>query len=177
MYNIILDLSFDMNILRKKTQHMMDIPKLRWSPIWIRLENQYIIFPIYRLIGVEVDIDGVKSVAGFEVIEIVDDIDPYLDFLCVDWAFYNQVIINSKRMQMISESSDVQVISSLGPSEGDRYVDHVQEKLDAEKLDNIYNITTQRDDYVNPTVDGILSWGNIGSCALDSKEGLENWQN
>jgi hypothetical protein len=32
------------------------------------------------------------------------------------------------------------------------------------------------DDYVNPTVDGALSWRSIRSCELDSKEGMEHWQ-
>jgi hypothetical protein len=32
------------------------------------------------------------------------------------------------------------------------------------------------DDYVNPNVDGALSWRSISSCASDSEEGLEHWQ-
>jgi hypothetical protein len=34
----------------------------------------------------------------------------------------------------------------------------------------------QMDDYVNPTIDGALSWRSIISCASDSEEGLEHWQ-
>jgi hypothetical protein len=32
------------------------------------------------------------------------------------------------------------------------------------------------DDYVNPTVEGVLSWRSINSCALDSEDSLENWK-
>jgi hypothetical protein len=32
------------------------------------------------------------------------------------------------------------------------------------------------EDYVNPTVDWILSWKSITSCAKDSDTGLDNWQ-
>jgi hypothetical protein len=32
------------------------------------------------------------------------------------------------------------------------------------------------DDYVNPTVDGALSWRSISSCASYSEEGMEHWK-
>lgn len=78
MDNIILDLGSDVNILPKKSLEMMGNPKLTWSPIQSRLENQLKKFPIGRLSNMEVDIDGVRSFADFEVIKIVDDADPYL---------------------------------------------------------------------------------------------------
>jgi hypothetical protein len=37
-------------------------------------------------------------------------------------------------------------------------------------------MTVRMDDYVNPTIEGVLSWRSISSCASDSKEALENWQ-
>lgn len=51
----------------------MGIPNLVWSPIQLRLANQYIIYPIGRLKEVELNIEGVKTKADFEVIEIKDD--------------------------------------------------------------------------------------------------------
>jgi len=45
-----------------------------------------------------------------------------------------------------------------------------------EGLDNIYKVTTQTKDYINPTADENLSWQSISSCTSDSDEGLENWQ-
>jgi hypothetical protein len=41
------------------------------------MANQYCIFPIGRLENVEIDVAGVKTVADFEVIEIMGDKDPY----------------------------------------------------------------------------------------------------
>jgi hypothetical protein len=32
------------------------------------------------------------------------------------------------------------------------------------------------EDYVDPTIDGALSWRSISSCASYSEAGLENWQ-
>jgi hypothetical protein len=37
-------------------------------------------------------------------------------------------------------------------------------------------MTARDEDYVNPTVDGILNWWGITSCVLDSDIGLESWQ-
>jgi hypothetical protein len=65
------------NILPKKYWELMGKPNLVWSPIQLRLANQYQIYPIGRLEQVEVNIEGVKTKADFEVIEIMDDSDPY----------------------------------------------------------------------------------------------------
>jgi hypothetical protein len=48
-----------------------------------------------------VNIDGVRSVADFEVIEIVDDSQPYPTLMGIEWEFDNQEIINLKRREMI----------------------------------------------------------------------------
>jgi hypothetical protein len=37
-------------------------------------------------------------------------------------------------------------------------------------------MTAHMEDYVDPTMDGALSWRSISSCASDSEVGLENWQ-
>ena len=55
----------------------MGKPKLVWSLVQLRLVNQHKIITIGRLTGVPVNIDGVCSVEDFEVIEIMDDSQPY----------------------------------------------------------------------------------------------------
>jgi len=56
----------------------MGKPTLSWSPVQLRLANQHNIILLGRLSGVTVDLDGVRSMAEFEVIEIVDDKTPTL---------------------------------------------------------------------------------------------------
>jgi hypothetical protein len=63
MDGVMLDLGSDVNILLKKSWELMGKPKLVWSPIQLRLSNQYKIYPIGRLEQVEVNIDGVKTKA------------------------------------------------------------------------------------------------------------------
>jgi len=63
----------------------MGEPELIWSPIQLRLANQHKIVPIGRLTGVPVNIDGVLSMVYFEVIEIVDDIQPYASLMGLEW--------------------------------------------------------------------------------------------
>jgi len=43
-------------------------------------------FPMGRLQGVTVDIEGASVQADFEVIEIFNDINPYPTLLGIDWA-------------------------------------------------------------------------------------------
>jgi hypothetical protein len=33
------------------------------------------------------------------------------------------------------------------------------------ELDNLYNVIAYMDDYINPIVEGVLSWRSINSCA------------
>jgi hypothetical protein len=54
--------------------------------------------------GVIVDMDGVRTMEYFEVIEIVDGTTPYPTLLGLDWEFDNQVVINLKTMKMNFES-------------------------------------------------------------------------
>jgi hypothetical protein len=53
---------------------------------------------------VEVNIEGVKTKADFEVIEIMDESDPYPTLLGIDWAFDNNVVLNLKKRQMSFET-------------------------------------------------------------------------
>jgi hypothetical protein len=80
------------------------------------------------------------------------------------------VIINLKRREIIFEVGDLKVTAPLDPTEGKRYIEPAR----GNKIDDLYNMTTRMDDYVNPTLDGALSWRSISSCASDLEEGLEH---
>jgi hypothetical protein len=63
--------------MTKRTWALMGKPKLIYSPIRLCMDNQQAINPFGRLEHVPVDIEGVRTFADFEVIEIVDDRFPY----------------------------------------------------------------------------------------------------
>ena len=44
-------------------------------------------------------------------------------------------------------------------------------------LDQLYNIMSSKEYYINPTTDGNLSWRSVISYTSDSDDALENWQN
>ena len=50
-----------------------------------------------RLYGVTLVIEGVSALANFEVIERVDDSNPYPTLLGIDWVFDVDVVINMKK--------------------------------------------------------------------------------
>jgi hypothetical protein len=64
------------------------------------------------------NIDGLRNMAYFEVVEIVDDSVPYPTLMGLEWVFDNQVIINLKKREMIFEVGDLKVTAPLDPSEG-----------------------------------------------------------
>ena len=82
------------------------------------------------------NIDGVRSVAYFEVIEIVDNSHPYPALMRLEWTFENQGIITLKKMEMIFEVGDLKVTSPLDPTEGKRYI----EPAKGNEIDNLYNM-------------------------------------
>jgi hypothetical protein len=68
-----------------------------------------------------VDIDGVRTFADFEVIEIVDDSCPYPALLGIDWAFNNSTVVDLKKIRMTFEGDGLRFIAPLDPDEGQRY--------------------------------------------------------
>lgn len=61
MDQVILDLGSDVNVSPKQTCECMGRPKLKWSPIQLQMANQQNIFPMGRLQGITVDIEGVNT--------------------------------------------------------------------------------------------------------------------
>lgn len=139
--------------------------------------NQQKIIPLGRLSGIIVDIDGVRITTDFEVIDIVDDSNPYPTLLGLDWEFDNMAIINLKKRKMIFESNNMRVIVPLDPSEGVRYTQPVREEYNADDINNIYQITKNEEEWINTTADGKWTQGQDSSRTSYSKQELENWQN
>ena len=81
---IILDLGSDVNILTQKMWERMGNLRLDWSPIQLWLANQANVLPIGRLSNVLVDVEGLRTFTEFEVIIIVDDMNPYPTMMGID---------------------------------------------------------------------------------------------
>ena len=64
------------------------------------------------------EIDGVRTFAYFEVIEIVDDSLPYPTMLGIDWAFDNSIVVDLKKRHMKFEKDGLRVVAPLDPGEG-----------------------------------------------------------
>ena len=107
----------------------------------------------------------------FEVIEIIDDSDPYPALLGIEWAMENAAVINLKKRHMIFEGKDLRVILPLDPSQGERYTEPLRQK-DQDDVEHIYAITAQdRGSEDRPTAD----WEYGSSCMTNSEDGLESW--
>lgn len=130
------------------------------------------------LYGVTVDIEAASTMAKFEVIEIVDNSNPYLVFLGIDWAIDMNGVINLKKMVISFERKSLRVIVPLDPTEGVHYTEPVHDSDESDdELDHIYKIITQDQVWINPTVDGWISLDRESSCTSDSNEALEHWHN
>ena len=110
---IILDLGSYVNILTRKTWESMNKLRLDWSPIQLRLVNQSKVLPISRLTQVPVEVEGLRTYAEFEVIDIVDDTNPYLALLGFDWVIDYQTIINFKNRILSFKDSEIRVVAPI----------------------------------------------------------------
>ena len=152
------DLGLDINILPQKTWEAMRKMQLKYSPIQLRMENQYCILPIRRLENVEVDVPGVKKHTEFEVIDIMGDKDPYPSLLGIGCAYKNYVVIDLKKELMIFEAKGLRVIQPLDPYQGPRFTEPIDDREELGMLDQLYIlIVEKREDYINPTTGGSLS--------------------
>jgi hypothetical protein len=141
------------------------------------MANQYCIFPIGRLESVEIDVAGVKTVANFEVIEIMGNKDPYPTLLGIDWDYENYALIDLNKDTMTFEVDGIKVVQPLDPYVGPKYTEPINNNMEGEDLDQLYIVTSgTRDDYINPTTDESVSWRSIQSVDEDSELDFDNWQ-
>lgn len=130
-----------------------------------------------RIQGVTVDIEGASVLTDFEVIEIVDERNPYPVLLRINWATDMNGLINLKKQKMIFRNKSLPIVVPMDPTEGLHYTKLVRDYESDDDLDQIYKITARDQDWVNLTVDGCITWDHESSCTSDSDEELENWQN
>jgi hypothetical protein len=73
------------------------------------------------------------------------------------------VDLNKRRMTF--EGYGLRVISPLDPYEGPWYTEPIKEEDYAYEMENIYKLTARQQDYINPTIDGNLSWRSDSVCS------------
>ena len=120
-------------------------------------------------------VEDLRKYVDFEVIDIVDYTNPYPVLLGIDWEIDNQTIINFKKWIFSFKDSKMRVVAPIDPLEGHRYVKPMHSEGKENYLDQVCNIMSSREYYINPTADGKLSWRSVSSCTCGSGEALENW--
>lgn len=134
------------------------MPKIVWSPIALKMANQQKIIHFGRLESVWIDIEGIRNIANFDVIEIVYYSILYPTLLGLEWAFENLSIVNVKKIQLVFEQGDLRVISPLDPKDGRIYVETIKGGMETKGLDSLFKVEVCIEDYINPTANGNLSW-------------------
>ena len=90
-----------------------------------------------------VDIEGASTLANFKLIEIVDDNNPHLTLLGIDWAIVINGMINLKKHKMIFEKKSLRIVVPLDPTKGSRYTNLAHNDERDDDLDYIYKISTR----------------------------------
>lgn len=127
-----MDLGSNANVFPKQTWERMGRPTLHWSLIQLRMENQQNIIPMGRLHRVIFDIEGASAMADFEVIEIVDDSNPYPTLLGINWAIDMNGVMNLKERTMSFERKSLRVVVLLDPAKGSCYTELVHDYEESE---------------------------------------------
>ena len=116
--SVILDLGSDVNILTKQTWKKMGRLTLGWSLVQLHLANQAKVQPIGWVSSLVVDVEGMKTHANFDVIEIVNGEGSYHALLGIRWANDHMEMFNFKKRIMTFENQDFRVIAPMDPNEG-----------------------------------------------------------
>jgi len=87
------------------------------------------------------DIEGKSTLENFEVIEIVDESNPYPTLLGIDWATDMNGVINLKKCKMVFENKSLHVVIPLDLAEGSSYTELVHDYESDDDLDRIYELT------------------------------------
>lgn len=96
-----------------------------------------------HLCRVIVDIEGTSALDDFEVIEIVDDNNPYPTLLGIDWAIDMNIVIKLKKWKISFENKSLKVLVPLDLTEGTHYTKPMHDYVESDDdLDQIYKITT-----------------------------------
>ena len=96
----------------------MGEPKLVWSPVQMRLDNQAKVQPIIHVSNLVIDVEGMRTCIDFDVIKAVDGGGSYPMLLGIGWANDSMAMMNFKKWLMTFESQDIRVISPMDPNEG-----------------------------------------------------------
>ena len=78
---------------------------------------------------------------------------------------------------MSFEDSEIRVVAPIDLLEGQRYVEPVHGEGNDNYLEQLYNIMSLKEYYINPKTDGNLSWRSVILYTSDSGDALENWEN
>lgn len=65
------------------------------------------------------------------------------------------------------------MIAPLYLNESVRYNEIVNEDVQSSIIENIYQITGRREDYINSIIDGELSWRSVKSYNTNSEDAIE----
>lgn len=122
-------------------------------------------------------IDDISTQTDFEVLEFVDDKNPYPALLRIDWATKMKGILNLKICKMKFEQKSLQVVVLLDPAKGERYTKLVHNKESGDELDCIYQIIMQEPDQMQSIDNRRTSWECESIYTMDSEEEAERWQN
>jgi hypothetical protein len=62
------------------------------------------------------NMDGMRSVADFEVIDIVDESQPYQTLMVLEWEFDNHAVMNLKNRKIIFEVGELKAFYTVVPN-------------------------------------------------------------
>lgn len=95
-----------------------------------------------RFHGLTIHIEGASVLDDFEVIEIVNERNPYPMLLVIDWDIDMRGVINLKKHTMSLERKTLHVVVQLDLGEGLCYIKPIRDYEESDDdLDQIYKIT------------------------------------
>jgi hypothetical protein len=86
-------------------------------------------------------------------------------------------MIDLKKYTMTFDADEIKVVQPMDLYVGPRYMEPTYNNMEGEELDQLYTVKIgMREDYINPTVNGSVSWRSVQYADEDLELEFDSWQ-
>ena len=158
--------------MTRDTWEQMGKPRLYESSIYLKLSNQVLIEPIGVWKNVDTTIKGILTKVDFEIIDPKEGSDSFPTLVGRPWGRNMKASISLDKERIKLEGNWKKVIVPIHPSQGEPWIEPINEEVDIQQLYQIQN----NEDYIEPNTYGELYLGNQDSVGYNSDVELYDWE-
>ena len=169
---VVLDFGSQVNIMTRDTWEQLGRPRLYELGIYLKLADQGLIKPFGVWTNVDMAIKGISNKVDFEIIDPKEGSSSFLALVGrpLGRKMKASICLDKERIKL--KGNGQKVIVPIHPSQGEPWIEPIDEEVDIKKLYQIQN----NEDYKEPNVYVELHLGNQDLVGYNSDAELYDWE-